>query len=503
MRRAPTSVVLMAGLVLLAGLSGCGDDERDQPDASATPQSLTVAVDELPTSLDPARARSVGERAIAFAVQTPLLTYKRRTDADAATLEPALARDLPVLSPDETEYRFTLRPGLLYADGRLVTASDVERSIAHASVDAADPELREVLAGIIGSPSRDGQTLSGVRTDDRTGAIVVRLRSPDGRIPLVLADPATAPQPELPKAGLGTLPASTGSLRVARVTRDSIELVSNPLRARISTVPAAQATQVSVTSRAATPATLVRGDVDLDLDPTRTADLPDSVDTVEGGTGEIWSLLLAPRGDLASRTVRRGLGEAVDRRKLDESTESTGVAAACGLLPGYVTGSVVRDDCPPAPVKPSSAALAVAGIRLAVPRQGSTAVLAVVRAALGSAVAAGGEVVTADPVQALTEGRADAALVQVRPSLPHPAAWLAPAASVDELLARELPRQTAGPLTGSEARWSDLERRAVDRFVAVPLAVGRQTVLVGPSTERASVLLHPVLGVDLTALRAR
>ncbi|MDO9352509.1 MAG: hypothetical protein Q7T55_02375, partial [Solirubrobacteraceae bacterium] len=83
----------------------------------------------------------------------------------------------------------------------------------------------------------------------------------------------------------------------------------------------------------------------------------------------------------------------------------------------------------------------------------------------------------------------------------HPAAWLAPAATVDGLLAREIPDETAGPLTGSAGRWSALETRAVDRFVAIPLATGRRTVLVGPSVTLSSVLLHPVSGLDLTALR--
>ena len=319
-------VLSCLAVALATTLVACGDGGggRDRPDASATPQGLTVAVNSLPATLDPARARSVSERAVAAAVQTPLLTYARRTDADAAKLEPALARGLPELSADETEYRFTLRPGLLYADGRLVTASDVERSIAHASAIAVDPEIRAVLAGIIGAPSRDGQTLTGVRTDDRTGAIVVRLRKPDGRIPFVLADPSTAPQPELPKPGRNALPASSGPLRVARVTASSIELVSNPLRARISTVPAARSTQISLTDRAATPGALATGAVDVDLQPGLSDTLPDDVTAVEGGTGEVWSLVIAPRGELADRAIRRAFAEAVDRRDLDDLSAAGG-----------------------------------------------------------------------------------------------------------------------------------------------------------------------------------
>ena len=197
-------------------VTGCGGGEKASSPPSAAPRGATVSVAVLPTTLDPARASSVAERAIAVATQTPLLTYRRTTGDQAATLEPALAGDLPKLSSDDREYRFQLRSGLVYADGRLVKASDIERAIAHASVASTDPALRAVLGSIVGAPSKDGQSLPGVRSDDRTGVVLVQLRRPDGRLPLALADPATAPMPELPAKG--KVPASTGPLRVASIT---------------------------------------------------------------------------------------------------------------------------------------------------------------------------------------------------------------------------------------------------------------------------------------------
>lgn len=253
------------GAVILAGC-GSGDDDP-QIDSSPTPQALQVAVTALPRTLDPARATTPSERAVAAAINTPLLTYRRSTDTDAATLEPALAKALPTLSGDHTEYRFTLRPGLLYADGQVVTASDVERSIAHASAHAADAELRAVLSEIVGAPSEDGQTLTGVVSDDATGVVIVKLRRPDSRLPFALADPATAPLPALPSSEAKVLPSSTGPLRVARVTGTTVELVANPLRARIATVPAADATQITLTSRTPTARALASGRVDVVLDP--------------------------------------------------------------------------------------------------------------------------------------------------------------------------------------------------------------------------------------------
>ncbi|MDQ8046612.1 MAG: ABC transporter substrate-binding protein [Solirubrobacteraceae bacterium] len=550
---------LVATVLAAGGLAGCGSsgdgsgDDVGQGDANTTPVSLAVAVDALPSTLDPALARTPSERVIAAAINTPLLTYRRSTDTDAATLEPALAGDLPTLSDDATEYRFTLRPGLLYADGQVVTASDVERSIAHASVAAVDPELRAVLDDIEGAPSADGQTLSGVVSDDSTGTVVVKLRHPDGRIPLALADPATAPLPALPARDLKTLPSSTGPLRVARVTATSIELVANPLRARIATVPAAHATQVSITTREPTAAALASGAVDLVLDPAA-GKVPAKMTAIDASSGAVWSLVLPARGEFSARTVRQDLAQALDRRGLAAATDPTvrsttprgasgttpstgassttpsggevsttpitthgssmvdedvdgGLVPACGLLPAYVVGAVVRDDCPPSPTITKTKPLLGETVRVAVAsagvgEQASAQVVATAVEALGGQAVF---VRAADPAHAAlsTNSSADAAIVRASPSLPHPAGWLGAASEVDDLIHREVLADTAGPLTGSADRWSSLEKRAVQRAVVVPIAVGRTQVLVGPAIARSSVQIHPVLGLDLTALAPR
>lgn len=156
----PAAAVACAALAaaLSGAMASCGDDDpgANTPAPSGQPDRVVVATGSAPRSLDPARATRRSETLIAAATQLPLLTYRHRTGDDAAELEPALARDLPRLSDDRLEYRFALRPGLVYSDGRLVTASDVERAIAHASRTATNPRLRAVLSGIVGAPSTDG-----------------------------------------------------------------------------------------------------------------------------------------------------------------------------------------------------------------------------------------------------------------------------------------------------------------------------------------------------------
>ncbi len=495
MRVLPHRRTLLAGTAVLVVLSGCGDGAVEQQPTSAAPESLTIAVPGLPATLDPARAETTTERAVAHAVHPPLLTSRRRADAGAGTLGPALARTLPELSDDHREYRFQLRPGLLYADGRLVKASDVERAIAHASRTAVDRELRTVLAGISGPPSTDGESLRGVRSDDRTGTLSVRLQAPDGRLPFALASPATAPLPELPDAADGAGQATTGSLRVARSSSGRLELVANPLRAAIAEVPAAGATRVTlVPRRDAAP------EADVWLAPAA-GDAPAGLRRIEGPGPAITSLLVAPRGELERRTTRRALAATLDRREVSGGVQPA--APACGLLPAFAVGAVVRDPCPQAPSDPSRRPLAGMTLRVAVASASGQAVRTPVREAL---VRLGAEVrfiTDADPAQAAGAGRAELAIVRAAPRLPHPAGWLQPVAAVDRLIARELPGRVAGPLTGTAAAWSAIERRAVDRAVALPLAGSRLVVLIGAAVDRGSVRLHPVLGLELAALSRR
>jgi len=194
------------------------------------------------------------------------------------------------------------------------------------------------------------------------------------------------------------------------------------------------------------------------------------------------------------------LAAAIDRRVVEELPGST--LAACGLIPPPVVGAVDRDPCPATPLDPDRTLLrGTAAIRIAEPRGAWTpAALALATDAIASLGGSFRAVSSIDPIADVVGGRADLALVRVAPRLPHPSGWLAPAAQLDRLFAREVPRETAGPLRGSASRWAALERRAVDRAVAIPLLSLQRDAFVGPSIDARTVLLHPVLGIDLAAL---
>jgi hypothetical protein len=221
---------------------------------------------------------------------------------------------------------------------------------------------------------------------------------------------------------------------------------------------------------------------------------------------------LPQAGQTASRAVRRALAEAVDTRDVRPTPNGrVSFSATCGLVPSFAVGAVERDPCPAVPVTPKTQPLAGKRLRVAIAQpvspEGGPPYSPDLEAAarMVKAIKALGGTATVietrlDPLTLLTVGRADLAIARFTTRLPHPSFWLDTAAQFDALLAREVPRETRGPLTGSGGRWAALERRAVDRAVAIPLLSLQRVVTIGPQIDRRTVLIHPVLGLDLAAL---
>lgn len=90
------------------------------PDPVDRNGEITTAMSGEPETIDPQKESFAGEIAQTMMVFEPLLTF------DPKTLQPvpAAARALPVVSDDGLTVTFTLRDGLVYSDGRSVTAAD-------------------------------------------------------------------------------------------------------------------------------------------------------------------------------------------------------------------------------------------------------------------------------------------------------------------------------------------------------------------------------------------
>jgi peptide/nickel transport system substrate-binding protein len=202
-----TPAALVVGLALVA--AGCGGGGKKSSSSPATTgaaasgksfANFRIAYDTGIDYLDPSLSYTVEGWQIMWNVYLPLLGYKHAAGPDGATIVPYLATDLPKVSSDGKTYQLTLRSGLKYSDGTPVKASDFAASIERDfKVDSPGVGF---FGNIVGADTF-GKTktghISGITTDDKTGAITIKLNAPQGDFENILATefaalvPASAP----------------------------------------------------------------------------------------------------------------------------------------------------------------------------------------------------------------------------------------------------------------------------------------------------------------------
>lgn len=184
-------------LVMSIVLCACGDDKNDTSSGS-----VVVGITQDLDSLDPHKAVAAGTHEVLFNVFEGLM----KPDSDG-NLYPAVASDYKVNDKGDV-YTFTLRDGIKFHDGDLVTVDDVIYSIKRAAgllEDAAEINVNTAL-----------QNLKSVEaTDEKT--IVLTLIEPDTELPAYLteADCAIIPADYDEQ---GTKPIGTGSFKFVSYT---------------------------------------------------------------------------------------------------------------------------------------------------------------------------------------------------------------------------------------------------------------------------------------------
>lgn len=131
------SVLLIMALLTMAALGGCagGTDGSSGDNISAEPQagnpvyggSIVVGIQQDVDSLDPHKATAAGTKEILFNIFEGLVKPDENGD-----LMKALASDYTI-SEDGLVYTFTLRQGVKFHNGNVVTAEDVKYSLERAS----------------------------------------------------------------------------------------------------------------------------------------------------------------------------------------------------------------------------------------------------------------------------------------------------------------------------------------------------------------------------------
>ena len=162
--------------------------------ASSTP-TITLLSGVGPQSLDPGLDYTTQGLEVNWLVYTPLVTYAHEGGTAGTQLIPGLAKALPTISDGGKVYTATLRSGLKYSNGDPVQASDftleVERALKIPWGGAST--FLYPIQGAEAYAEGKAKTISGIKTDNATGKIVITLTAPYGPFDNVLAFPNTAP----------------------------------------------------------------------------------------------------------------------------------------------------------------------------------------------------------------------------------------------------------------------------------------------------------------------
>ena len=185
----------MRALVLVAILGACnapdhGPRWRAAGGAPRAGGTLHVALNGAIGSLDP----TVAYDDYAFLALHPLFDTLLDYAPGTTDLVPRLAERWEI-DPAGTTLRFTLRPGLRYADGTPIVAADLKYSLERA-LTTADSPFGSFLVDIVGAQAvLDGTTreCTGL-TAPSDHELVIVLAAPNMAFPYVLAMPFTTPQ---------------------------------------------------------------------------------------------------------------------------------------------------------------------------------------------------------------------------------------------------------------------------------------------------------------------
>ena len=162
--------------------------------------------------LDPAFAWQSDSWRVLSIMYDGLVGYRKTGGAPGATLVPDLALTLPVPTDGGRTYRFQLRPGLRFSNGRPVRASDFRASLERL-LRLNGVSSPPFYGGIVGADRCSPQTgrcdlSKGIEVDDAARTVTIHLSAPDPdmlaklALPFAFVLPADAPSPARPVTDL-------------------------------------------------------------------------------------------------------------------------------------------------------------------------------------------------------------------------------------------------------------------------------------------------------------
>jgi peptide/nickel transport system substrate-binding protein len=203
----------IAAVVAALCLAGCGSGTGDPGSGG----ELRATFSSFPDYLDPALSHSEEGWTAIYDTYVPLLTYRHADGKAGSEVIPGLARSLPEISGDGLTYRFRLRDGLRYSNGKPVVASDFKRAVERVFVlnSSGSPFFTDIVGATEFAKTQQGG-IDGIVADDKSGEITIHLTRPRGTFLQELALPFTAPLPAgTPDEDLtGNPPPATGPYEI-------------------------------------------------------------------------------------------------------------------------------------------------------------------------------------------------------------------------------------------------------------------------------------------------
>jgi YVTN family beta-propeller protein len=289
-----------------------------------------------------------------------LVVFARTGGRRSDVVVPALAEAVPAPADGGRTYAFRLRPGVRYADGSAVHASDFRHGLERVVARGMSGDYYARVIGADECTAKHCDLSRGIEADDRAGTVVFRLAEPDPDFRYKLAVPSAMPVPARIGRVLRAPVPATGPYMIAGIDdRRRIRLVRNPRFRPTADRPDGYADAITIeegiSPRAAVNAVetgaadLLGGDFGL---PATLRGLlrdvatrhPDQLHATPRPI-TIWAFLNTRRPPFDNRDARRAVNFAVDRSAAVAGKGGEPfVHATCQMLPGSFPGH--REYCP-------------------------------------------------------------------------------------------------------------------------------------------------------------
>jgi peptide/nickel transport system substrate-binding protein len=159
--------------------------------------TLKGAYTSFPDYMDPQISYTAEGWTAMRPVYIPLLTYKAAAEAEGSEIIPGLAKELPKVTNGGKTYTLFLRPGLKYSNGEPIKAGDFKYAVERAFItnSGGSPFYTDIVGAEKFAETKKGG-ISGIKTNEKTGEIVINLEKPRGTFNNELALMFVAPVPQ-------------------------------------------------------------------------------------------------------------------------------------------------------------------------------------------------------------------------------------------------------------------------------------------------------------------